>query len=318
MEKVWEIKNPDEYLKPRKTKRPQAAPPRIEKNPARAYTLSLLWWGAGQDYNKEHGKSLAFQVILIALIVGTMAAAIFSDRLFLSLRDHNVSPSRSFLSAEFLFFSILIFWISIAGDAYRTAARSRSTRFPGIRNHVYPGLCSLLFPGWGQFLNGQPVKGSFFSTVAVFGLFAAVTIPVTLLFWPSLDSSDTRFIVEAIFAVTVLYAPLIAFLWLFSGYDALKVSLDELKKEPLWERIKSANNRRRTQGLVRGVFPQIRSTLVLMVFLIVLALIISRTFPAGFYTGLLRAVSTGLRRQDMAILPELIDRALSIFAHGGD
>ena len=154
--------------------------------------------------------------------------------------------------------------------------------------------------------------------MAVFGLFAAVTIPVTLLFWPSLDSSDTRFIVEAIFAVTVLYAPLIAFLWLFSGYDALKVSLDELKKEPLWERIKSANNRRRTQGLVRGVFPQIRSTLVLMVFLIVLALIISRTFPAGFYTGLLRAVSTGLRRQDMAILPELIDRALSIFAHGGD
>jgi hypothetical protein len=154
--------------------------------------------------------------------------------------------------------------------------------------------------------------------MSVLAFFAVVSIPVTLLFWPSLEASDTRSIVETVFAVAVLYAPLIPFLWLFSAYDALKVSLDELKKESLWERIKAANNRRRTTGWVRGVFPQIRSTLVLMLFLIVLSLIISRTLPAGFYADLLGVVSTWLRRQGMVILPEIIDRAVPVIAHMRD
>ncbi len=318
MDKVWEIKDPDEYLKSRKAKHARAAVPGRERNPARAYTLSLLLWGAGQSYNEEHGKALFFQVLLIALLVGAVVAALFCDRLLLFLQARQIPPSQSFLFVECLFFTILAFWVSIAGDAYRTAARSRSTRFPGIQNHVYPCLCSLLFPGWGQFLNGQPVKGTFFSAVSVFALFAAVSIPATLLLWPSLDASNTRFIVEAIFAVAVLYAPLVPVFWLFSAYDALQVSLDELKKEPLRERIKAANNRRRTYGWVRGVFPHIRSTLVLMLFLTVLALILSRTLPAGFYAGLLGAVSTALRRQGMIILPEILDRAVPLIAHMRD
>lgn len=318
MEKIWEIKNPDEYLKPRKAKRRPEAAPRVEKDPARAYTLSLLWWGAGQDYNEEHGKSLVFQVLLIVLIVGTIAAVIYSDELLQFLRDRQISPSRSFLSVECLFFVLLTVWISIAGDAYRAAARRRASRFPGIKNHVYPGLCSLLFPGWGQFLNGQPIKGAFFSVVSLFGLFAAVTIPITLLFWPSLEHSDTRFTVEAIFAVTVLYAPLIPFLWLLSAHDALKVSLDDLKKDTLRERLRAANNRRRTQGWIRGVFPQFRSTLVLIFVLIGLSVIFSRTFPAGFYSSLLNGVSTGLRGQGMMVLPGLIDQAVPVIAHLGN
>ncbi len=318
MEKVWEIKDPDKYLKSLKAGRPRAGVPRIERNPARAYTLSLLLWGAGQNYNEEHGKSLVFQVLLIALFVGTVVAVIFSDQLLLFLQARQIPPSRSFLFVELLFFSILVLWISNAGDAYRTAARSRSTRFPGIQSHVYPCLCSLLVPGWGQFLNGQPIKGTFFSAMSVLAFFAVVSIPVTLLFWPSLEVSDTRSIVEAVFAITVLYAPLIPFLWLLSAYDALKVSLDEFKKEPLWERIKAANNRRRASGWVRGVFPQIRSTLVLMLFLIVLSLIVSHTLPAGFYADLLGAVSTWLRRQGMVILPEIIDRAVPVIAHMRD
>jgi len=314
MEKVWEIKDPDAYRKKhRKTGQQRAA--HLEKNPARAYTLSLLWWGAGQSYNEEHGKALVFQILLIALFVAAVVVVINRDHLLLFLQARQVTPSQFFLFAEILFFSILVFWISVAGDAYRTAARSRSSRFPGIENRVYPCLCSLFFPGWGQFLNGQPLKGTFFSAVAVFALFAAVTIPVTLLFWPSLDASDARSTVEAIFAVTVLYAPVIPILGLFSAYDALKVSIDELKKEPLWERIKAANNRRRTQGWVRGVFPQIRSTLFLILCLAALVFIISRILPAGFYAALLNSVSITLRRQGMIILPEIIDRIIPFIVH---
>jgi TM2 domain-containing membrane protein YozV len=314
MEKVWEIKDPDEYLKRRKTKKQQAAP-RIERNPARAYTLSLLVWGSGQSYNEQYGKSLVFQALLIVLIVGAVVAGIFNDRLLLFMKTNQIPFSQAYLFVESLFFIILVFWISVAGDAYRTAARSRATRFTGLPSRVVPCLCSLLFPGWGQFLNGQPVKGAFFSAVSVFSLFAIVSIPVTLLSWHALEASDARFIVETIFAVTVLYAPLIPVLWLFSAYDALKVSVDELKKEPLWERVKAAYYRGRTQGWVRGVFPQIRSTLFLILFLIVLVFVISHTLPAGFYAGLLGSVSSSLRRLGMSILPEIIDQAVPIITH---
>ena len=315
MEKIWEIKDPDEYLKPRKpAQRRSAASLRIEKDPARAYTLSLCWWGAGQSYNEEYGKSLFVQVLLIMLFVASILAVLFNDRLQFFLQAHHIPPSQSFLFAEILFFSILVLWTAVAGDAYRVAARARSTRFPGIQSRVYPCLCSLLFPGWGQFLNGQPIKGIFFSAVRVFGMFAIVSIPVTLLVWPSLKPSDDLFLVEAVFAVTVLYAPLIPFVWLFNAYDALKVSLDELKKESLWERIKSANNRRRTKGWIRGVFPQIRSTLLLMLVLIILVFILSRAFPVGYYTGLLRTVSGELSRQNMTILPQIIDQVATLAA----
>ncbi len=313
MEKVWEIKDPESYLKPRKTKRRRQA--RVEKNPARAYTLSLLWWGSGQSYNEEHGKALVLQVLLIALIVGAVVAVIYSDHLLPFLQTHNIAPSQSFLFAEILFFVLLVLWVANAGDAYRTAARSRSTRFPGTKSRVFPCLCSLLFPGWGQFLNGQPLKGAVFSALTVFALFAAVSIPATLLLWPALEASNVRTLVESIFTVAAFYAPLIPLLWLFSAYDALKVSVDELKKEPLWERIKAANNRRRTQGWVQGVFPQIRSTLLLVLCLAVLLLIISHILPARFYADLLTAVSSSLRRQGMTVLPEIIDRIVPLFPH---
>lgn len=317
MEKVWEIKDPEEYLKPRKAKRAHATRPRIEKDPARAYTLSVLLWGAGQDYNEEPGKALAFQLLLIALIVGSVLSVIYGEELLLFLTSRGVSHAELFLAAELLFFCLLILWLAGAGAAYHSAAKSRSSRFRGMDHRVYPCLCSLLLPGWGQFLNGQPVKGSIFSAVSVFGLFAIVSAPVTLLAWPWLEASDTRFIVEGIFAITVLYAPLIPFVWIFGSYDALKVSVDELKKESLWERIKSANNRRRTQGWVRGVFPHIQSTFLLVLVLAILSFVISRAFPAGFYTELLRSTSAYLSRQGMVILPDIVEKLLPFVARAG-
>jgi hypothetical protein len=311
MDKVWEIKDPAEYLKPRKAGQ-QRAVPRIERNPARAYTLSLLLWGTGQSYNEEHGKALVLEVLLIALVVGTVVALIFSEHLLLFLQARQISSSQTFLFLELLFFGMLVFWISIAGDAYRTAARSRSTRFPGIQNHVYPCLCSLLVPGWGQFLNGQPVKGAFFSAVSVFAFFAVVSIPLTLLFWTSLEASGARSLVEAVFAVTVVYAPVIPFLWLLGAYDALRVSLDDYRKEPLWERIKAANNRRRTKGLVKGVFPWLGRASVLALALTISVIVVTRNFPVRYYIEWLTFLRQELTKLGMIILPELITKLLAL------
>jgi len=314
MDKVWEIKDPDQYLKPQKKPRiTRELTPSTENNPARAYTLSLFFWGGGQSYNDQRGKGLLFQLSLIFLCIGIALSLVFFGSLVHFFRLHGISNADAFLGTEVLFLCVLIFWKYNAGDAYHVAAKARRKPFTGVQSHVYPFLCSLLIPGWGQFLNGQPLKGSIFSGFSILGLFSLLSVPAVFVAWPYLESSDSRFIIEEILSLTMAFALLIPLIWLFSCYDALKVSLDDLKKESFFERIRSANNRRRTQGWVGGVFPHIKSTAMLGLVLILLMGVIYRYGPAlmNYYHDQLADIQAGLQKQGMTIVPELINRLLS-------
>jgi TM2 domain-containing membrane protein YozV len=312
MEKVWEIKNPAEYLKPRKTRSLTGPPRREEKNPARAYTLSLLIWGMGQNYNDQRGKGLLFQLSMIFFCTAVVLAVFFFDLLIRTLRSYGMSAAHAFILAEALLLCVLVFWKGVAGNAYHVAAKTRSAPFRGVQSRVSPFLCSLLIPGWGQFLNGQPVKGSIFSGLSVLGLFSLVSVPSILLVWPSLEASDARYFIEELFALAALFSLFVPFIWLFGCYDALRVSLDDLKKEPLWERIKAANNRRRTQGWVQGVFPGIKTTLLLGLFLAFAVIAVYYYFPKDYYIRLLDLTRARLAGQGMTIVPEFIVRLLSL------
>ncbi len=309
MEKVWVIADPDKYLEDLKSKPKKAEEllP-IGKNPARAYTLSIFFWGGGQLYNGQRAKGEWF--LFVMLLVCTVPILLFNFWLPLIefLRYQNISYAGTFLFTELLFFCALIFWTHNAGDAYHTAAKTRRNRFTGVTNHVYPFLCSLLIPGWGQFLNGQPVKGSIFTGLSVLSLFSLTSITTTWLAWPYFAPSDTRFAVEAIFAISMLFAPLIPFIWLFGCFDALKVSLDELKKEPVFSRIKAANNRRRERGLVDGVFPSIKSAVVLgLVFTFIIIVANYYYFPKKYYIDQFQYVQATFQKQGMTLVPALID-----------
>ena len=316
MEKVWVVEDPDEELQRRKARRVTKVLA-DEKSPARAYTLSLLFWGVGQNYNDQRGKGLLFQLFMLAFCTGAVLSLFFRDSLLQFLRSHEISAARVFILVELLLFCALVLWICIAGDAYHTAKKLRTRPFSGMQSRVYPFLCSLLVPGWGQFLNGQPIKGSMYAGLSVLSLFSIISIPAILMAWPSLEASETRFIVEEIFTLAVLFAPLIPFIWIFGSYDALKVSSDDLKKEPFFDRIKYANNRRRAQGWVRGVFPHIKSTIILGLFLIVLVVVVNHTFPEGFYRDQLTYAQAWLHKQGMTIAPELFGRVLSVMARAG-
>ncbi len=309
MDKVWEIKNPDEYFKSRKRRSTLSL---VVRDPARAYTLSMLFWGLGQNYNDQRGKGLILNIAMLGMYVGTVLFFIFEDSLFDFLRANRISASQSFLSAEVLFFCVLIFWFAVAGDAYHSAAKMRRSRFSGTPSRVYPCLFSLLLPGWGQFLNGQPIKGSIFSALSVLGLFSAVVAPGTLLVWARLDASDARFLVEAVFAVSVLYVPLMPFIWLFGAYDAWKVSIDDLKKEPLRERIRSANNRRRMQGWGETVLPIVKSVVALFFLLAVFWFVVFRLISIDYFIGLLASVRHQLEATGMTIVPDLVARLISL------
>ncbi|NTV93600.1 MAG: hypothetical protein HGA72_10185 [Chlorobiaceae bacterium] len=172
-------------------------------------------------------------------------------------------------------------------------------------------------PGWGQFLNGQPVKGSIFSGFSIISLFSLISAPCIILAWPALEASEARFIIEGIFTCIVLFSPLIPVLWIFSGFDALKVSIDDLKKEPLFDRIKYANNRRRTQGLVRGVIPHIKSTLLFVLVLLFLLIFTYYYSPIKYYGEQLMSFQAWLQKLGMTIMPELIGRLRSLAAFMG-
>jgi TM2 domain-containing membrane protein YozV len=311
MEKIWEIKDIDSYLRPRKKQRPGNAASPIQRDPARAYTLSLLFWGAGQTYNQEYGTALAFRLLLIAFGVSAVVAAIFHETLLLFLQARHL-VSQSFLYVEVLVLVLLGLWVDLAGDAYRAAARSRMKRYAGIRSRVLPCLCSLLVPGWGQFLNGQPFKGSFFSALAAMGFFSLASIPAVLMAWPFLEPDGARMIIEDIFFVTVLATPLVPALWLFSIHDALLVSLDDYRKEPWVERFRAANNRRRTQGVVQGVAPWIGRAILLSLVFIFCMIVVVQNFPAAYYARLLESSRRELAESGMTMLLDFLARVAAL------
>ena len=313
MEKVWHIEDPDEQLSQQSTRRMQKdePPPPAGKNPAAAYTLSIFFWGGGQLYNGQAGKGLLFFLAMLAISAICILGFFYWNAVLIYARTHPRFFTNAFLVAEGLFFCALFFWTYNAGDAYHAAIKTRTAPFRGVRSRLFPLLCSLAIPGWGQFLNGQPVKGSIFTGFAVPGLFALGSIPAVLLAWPLFEVSDTRFALEGFFAVLLLFAVLIPFIWIFAGFDALKVSLDDIKKEPLLDRLKYANNRRRTQGWIQGLFPHIKLTFTLMLFLALLVVVAEYSFPKNFYHEQLIKTQTHLRGQGMTIVPDLITRLLS-------
>lgn len=142
-------------------RRPSPAP--AQKNPALAFSCSMLVWGSGQLYGGDFlpgtlflGAMLLFYSPLLALLFRLQAAS----------RWVSASPiPTNFLLAGvvvYLFFG-LSGWLGNAVDAYYRVRRSKSESFRGGDHLAWPVCCSLLFPGWGQFLNGQPKKGLFSS-----------------------------------------------------------------------------------------------------------------------------------------------------------
>jgi hypothetical protein len=226
---------------------------------------------------------------------------------------YSISPAQAVLAAALLLFVFLLFWIFNASDAYHTAMKARRTPFPGVSSRALPLFCSLLVPGWGQFLNGQPIKGGLFAVCAAFGIFSLVTVLEIPQAWPFLEDSYSRLIVEGVLLLSSFCLLPMPFLWVLGVFDAWKVSQDDIKKEPLLERLKAANNRRRSQGWVRGVFPQIKRTLLLALFLTILVIItVQFYFPWDFYREHIMKALSWSSKQGMMLIPELIRGIITV------
>jgi TM2 domain-containing membrane protein YozV len=313
MEKAWVIKDADRHFYRLGVRRATQGMPFVdEKNPARAYTFSLFFWGAGQSYLGQRLKSVFFQAIFLAFVIVIGLVFLHGKDLVTALQENEVSLPYALLWAETMLLGVLIFWLYNACDAYHGAVKSRRIPFRGIQSRVLPMLSSLLIPGWGQFMNGQPVKGLLFGIFSVLSVFTLCTLPAVLYLWAFLDPSPSRSLIESLFAGSVLYAPLIPVISLLSSYDALKVSLNDIKKDSPLDRIVLAISRFHSEGFARSAARILKLTAVPSILLFLLVLVTTRyDIPLGFYSAYLRDAQEWLQQQGMTVVPRFIDRLLS-------
>jgi TM2 domain-containing membrane protein YozV len=307
-DRVWVLEDPDEQ--PRIRKKPAVAPPRPQKNPAVAFTLSLLIGGAGQIYNRQGKFGFLLILLMVNFYMDPVLIWVYRESLTPFLGWVDLTSSQLLMGIMAFYFSALIVWLFNAEHAYFVAAKTRTETFLGIDSSFLPPVCSLLIPGWGQFLNGQTKKGALLLPLALIGLFAVPALVIIPLFWPRLDMATDRLFWETGLVAVLVLSPLILLIWLLSSFDALKVSLDDTKKEPVLKRLEYANNRRRMYGWGRGVFPYFKQTLVLGLFLALCLAVAYDQFPRDYYVARLQSLQVQLSRQHMVLIPRLIDRVL--------
>jgi TM2 domain-containing membrane protein YozV len=314
-DRVWVLEDPDE--RPRVRKTPAVAPPRRQTNPAVAFTLSLLIWGAGQIYNRQGKSGFLLILLMVNFYMDPVLIWVYRESFTIFLGAVTITSSQLLMVIGAFYCSGLIVWLFNAEHAYYGANKTRTEAFRGIESAFLPAACSLLIPGWGQFLNGQARKGTLFLMFALIGLVAVPALLIIPFFWPRLDTPADHLFWETILVAALVLSPLMLLIWPLNSFDALKVSRDDTKKEPVLKRLEYANNRRRMYGWGRGVFPYFKQTLVLGLFLALCLTVAYYQFPREYYAARLQSLQVQLSRQQMVLIPRLIDRFLQDVLHRG-
>ncbi len=317
-DKVWEIRDSgekrlfvDETKKARTVRRPE------QKNPAIAFSLSLLFWGGGQFYNDQVGRGVLFFLLMIIYSTVIFVLVFARETVAGYLSYERISMDTVFTTLGLFYAVGVLLWAFNADQAYHRAARGRREPFTGIDNKVLPLLCSLFVPGWGQFLNGQDKKGGVFLGLASVSLLSVASILGVTLLWTSFEIDEYRIFYEMVLVIALLYTPFIPIVWLIGAFDAIKVSIDEVKKEPLLKRLKYANYRRKMHGL-RGIIPHFKMTVVLGVLLITLLVAGFFLGPQKYYIPRLKSLHVRLVEKDMVIIPYILERFFKVTGNEDD
>jgi len=310
---VWELKDPSKKAAPTEMKfKVKARNPQQQKNPAVAFSLSMLVWGGGQVYNRQWKLGGLFILLMANFYMYLLIGLMFWRYQISSFITNHVSTFAIFIACGIFYLSGMAFWIFNAVHAYYHAMKSRNQRYEGTEIPFLPPLCSFLVPGWGQFLNGQAKKGSLFLVIATAGLSA---IPILFIFpalWPTLETLTQRLYLEWILVVVLFLTPLFLFAWLLSIFDSIKVYLDDIKKSSLRERVSCAINRIRMQGVVHGVMPQAKLTLMLSLVLTLSIAFSYFFFPKQYYATILHKMQTRMSKQEMVLIPSLANRFFNV------
>jgi TM2 domain-containing membrane protein YozV len=200
-----------------------AQPPAQGRSAVLASSLSMFVCGAGQAYNGQ-GKLGALLFLTEALFISLNWAMTNVWHELKELADiFGITDLQLFLSAAVADYLLVILIMSTVYHAYREAEKS-SGPFGGYDNPVVSGLASLVMPGWGQLVNGQPGKAVFFMFTFLSGAFA-IALLMLASFLQLLDGVDAwrRLATELNTGVVIVFAAA-GLVWILSVYDAMLVA----------------------------------------------------------------------------------------------
>ena len=316
-QKVWVIS--DEYWKepaepkgdderPSETRHEMPEPTlsvSAQKNPALAFSLSMLLWGGGQIYLRSYRTAALFFSGMPLFYAVLSMAAVFRNSFVSLLADHSIPMGWAFGGGGAFLLCGLLLWGANALHAYGTARSLGAEPLPSNRV-AGPLLCSLLFPGWGQFLNGQPRKGAFFLLCGITGVFAGTALLLLLSLWPLIQETSRPLAFEIFFLIFGCLIPLTLIMWVVSIYDAFRVSWNFLERR----RRKLPGYRMHGRPFGQELIP--RSTAVLT---LLLSLSVGmHLFPKGYYLDLLYHLRTEMLNSHMELLPEIANTLIHMLA----
>jgi TM2 domain-containing membrane protein YozV len=245
---------------------------------------------------------MAAMVVFYSIISGLI---FFRDSVSRLAAEVEIQPSAFILGAVASLVVGLALWLGNAVAAYYRTARLRTEPFLGVDNLIWPLFGSLLFPGWGQFLNGQPRKGFFFLLFGATGVFSAFVVTLSLYAWPLLKAAPVRHTYEILLISALLLTPVSVLMWLVSAYDSFRSGREQLRMKLS---LRHAGYRVRSQWTLRGLVPRGTAILGLM-----LAMSLGMQFvPKNYYLDSLGELRIEMLNCKMEVMPELVGKVMEL------
>jgi TM2 domain-containing membrane protein YozV len=321
-QKVWVINDLEGDVAPAKTRMDFPSPKKNrmenrllpqydQKSPALTFSFSLLVWGSGHMYIREYVPALIFMASMVFFYSVILASLFFWDSVILFVSGSNLSAAMFMAGAVVFLFAGLVLWLFNAVRAYYRAERMKwSGLFQGVDNAFWPLLCSLLFPGWGQFLNGQPKKGLFFLLFGMMGILSVIFLSAAQSLWTVLFTHTDRFVFELCFTAALAVVPAFFLAWIVSAHDAFWSCREPVRKRSILKRFQYFRDRARTHGIMRALLPKIRATVILGLLFTVSILVGRHYFPKEYYLHTLETIRIEMLNSNMEITPELVRKAI--------
>ena len=286
----------------------RTAAPGPEKNPALAFSLAMLVWGGGHIYLREYGLGAVFAVSMMLFYAVAAAAVFFHEGVGLLLAGIGLpAPLLAHGAVLFLAVGILFFMVN-AVDAYHRAEKLRSEPFSGADQRFWPLFCSLLFPGWGQFLNAQPRKGLFFFLFGGMGIFSFLVAALAHFAWPVIRSGPVSLLFDIYLAAALLLIPASVLIWIVAAHDASRSCRERIRRQKCATR---PGYRMPSRWSARTLIPRGTAVLALL-----LAISLGMQYiPPGFYRSHLDILRSELEQGGMRLLPELLGRGMRHLDH---
>jgi hypothetical protein len=192
-------------------------------NPAAASSLSLFVWGLGQLYNGDF--KLATLFLLSEMLI--LAFHYFLYMMWEPVKNFAhlffVNEWELMLYASSIDFCVIFFMIYNVAQAYR-GAEARGGSFNGLHRPFISGLASLMVPGWGQLLNGQLGKATFFLFSFLLQLYMLGMYLLSPFYRILADLDPPQLLMKKaiLTGMSVLFATALS--WILSTYDAIVVA----------------------------------------------------------------------------------------------